>query len=177
MGVDVVGWGAEKDPAYRVEAHLTFELDTRSRTIGGVIPIPVEAITADKKMQWGELRLPVPSCEEQLLRGRLFEAAGRVLRELGFDGEVLRRWIRKVWPEEEKAMGGDLTVGEVPHGGNAIMRYFASKHQPPHLQVVSQMCADLAEEIDAVVPQGPEKSAGLRKLLEAKDCFVRAMLP
>lgn len=26
------------------------------------------------------------------------------------------------------------------------------------------------------VPPGPEVSAGLRKLLEAKDCFVRAAL-
>jgi hypothetical protein len=26
------------------------------------------------------------------------------------------------------------------------------------------------------LPDGPEKSAGLRKLLEAKDCFVRAKI-
>ena len=26
------------------------------------------------------------------------------------------------------------------------------------------------------LPDGPEKSAGLRKLLEAKDCMVRAAL-
>lgn len=27
-----------------------------------------------------------------------------------------------------------------------------------------------------VLPDGPELTAGLRKLLEAKDCFVRASL-
>jgi len=27
------------------------------------------------------------------------------------------------------------------------------------------------------LPKGAEKSAGMRKLLEAKDCFVRASLP
>ena len=35
----------------------------------------------------------------------------------------------------------------------------------------------LARELDAQLPDGAEKSAGLRKLLEAKDCFVRATLP
>ncbi|PRY56421.1 hypothetical protein B0I28_10970 [Glycomyces artemisiae] len=28
----------------------------------------------------------------------------------------------------------------------------------------------------AALPDGPELTAGLRKLLEAKDCFVRAAL-
>ena len=28
----------------------------------------------------------------------------------------------------------------------------------------------------SVLPEGAEKTAGLRKLLEAKDCFVRARL-
>ena len=27
--------------------------------------------------------------------------------------------------------------------------------------------------MEAELPDGPEKSAGMRKLLEAKDCFVR----
>jgi hypothetical protein len=30
--------------------------------------------------------------------------------------------------------------------------------------------------MDVVLPDGPEKSAGLRKLLEAKECFIRAKL-
>jgi hypothetical protein len=30
--------------------------------------------------------------------------------------------------------------------------------------------------MEAELPDGPEKSAGMRKLLEAKDCFVRAAL-
>jgi hypothetical protein len=47
---------------------------------------------------------------------------------------------------------------------------------PPKLQEVSEPIAHLAEAMDATLPDGPEKSAGLRKLLEAKDCFVRAKL-
>jgi len=45
------------------------------------------------------------------------------------------------------------------------------------MQTASAHCATLAKVIDDLVPDGPEKSAGLRKLLEAKDCFVRAAMP
>jgi hypothetical protein len=37
-------------------------------------------------------------------------------------------------------------------------------------------CLDLADTIVANMPDSPELTAGLRKLLEAKDCFVRASL-
>lgn len=57
-----------------------------------------------------------------------------------------------------------------------ILKYFAYSHLPAKLQGVSKPIGDLAEQLDATIPDGPEKSAGLRKLLEAKDCFVRASL-
>jgi len=59
---------------------------------------------------------------------------------------------------------------------NPIMKYFAFKHLPPHLQEISISIGLLAHEMNDGLPSGPEKSAGLRKLLEAKDCFVRAGL-
>jgi hypothetical protein len=37
----------------------------------------------------------------------------------------------------------------------------------------SMSCAMLAEVFVSEFPDGPELSAGLRKLLEARDCFVR----
>lgn len=57
-----------------------------------------------------------------------------------------------------------------------IARYFDFDHLPPHLAAVSQPCQHLAAEMIAALPDGPELTAGLRKLLEAKDCFVRAMV-
>jgi len=57
-----------------------------------------------------------------------------------------------------------------------IMKYFSYEHLPSRLQEVSEPIARVAEAMDTVLPDGPEKSAGLRKLLEAKDCFVRAKL-
>lgn len=44
------------------------------------------------------------------------------------------------------------------------------------LRETSEQCAALAEEMILSLPDGPELTAGLRKLLEAKDCFVRAAL-
>lgn len=58
-----------------------------------------------------------------------------------------------------------------------IMKYFAFAHLPEKLQEVSKPIGELAAKMDADIPDGAEKSAGLRKLLEAKDCLVRAILP
>lgn len=58
-----------------------------------------------------------------------------------------------------------------------IMRYFEALHLPPGLKSIADQCGDLARSMDAALPDGAEKVAGLRKLLEAKDCFVRANLP
>jgi hypothetical protein len=56
------------------------------------------------------------------------------------------------------------------------MKYFEYAHLPAHLQEVSKPIGEIAVEMDISLPDGPEKSAGLRKLLEAKDCLVRARL-
>jgi hypothetical protein len=58
----------------------------------------------------------------------------------------------------------------------AILRYFEAGHLPPHLREVSEPFQELAQRM-ATSLDGPELTAGLRKLLEAKDCFVRAALP
>lgn len=56
---------------------------------------------------------------------------------------------------------------------NQIMQYFEYAHLPEHLQQISKPVSDLAHQLNEQLPDGPEKSTGLRKLLEAKDCFVR----
>jgi hypothetical protein len=56
------------------------------------------------------------------------------------------------------------------------MKYFDYEHLPEKLQAVSKPIGDVARQMDEILPNGPEKSAGLRKLLEAKDCLVRAAL-
>lgn len=64
----------------------------------------------------------------------------------------------------------------------ALLKFFAYGHLPPRLQDVSKPFSDLAhlmvDNTGALAPgyglDGAEATAGLRKLLEAKDCFVRA---
>jgi hypothetical protein len=58
----------------------------------------------------------------------------------------------------------------------SILRYFEYAHLPEHLQAVSKPIGDLAQQMAETVPEGPELTTGLRKLLEAKDCLVRASL-
>jgi hypothetical protein len=81
-------------------------------------------------------------------------------------------------PLQEAATAAALEARDAfPIIGPPIMRYFACSHLPPKLRAVSQPFADLAIALCASTPPGAEQSAGLRKLLEAKDCFVRAALP
>lgn len=57
-----------------------------------------------------------------------------------------------------------------------MMQFFAYSHLPPHLQEISKPFSELAEQIVTTLPANAERTAGLRKLLEAKDCIVRAKL-
>lgn len=56
------------------------------------------------------------------------------------------------------------------------LKHFDYVHLPDRLQVVSKPFHDLAHKMVAEMQEGPELDAGLRKLLESKDCFVRAKL-
>lgn len=59
---------------------------------------------------------------------------------------------------------------------SAIMQYFGYDHLPSKLQGVSRQFKTLAWWIEDNLPDGPEKSVTLRKLLEAKDAAVRSAL-
>lgn len=57
-----------------------------------------------------------------------------------------------------------------------IIQYFTYDHLKPHLQETSRPICELARHLDATIPDSAEKTAGLRKLLEAKDSLIRASL-
>lgn len=57
-----------------------------------------------------------------------------------------------------------------------IAQWFTYAHLSGAAQVTSQACAELATAMVLTTPDSPELTAGLRKLLEAKDCFVRAAI-
>jgi hypothetical protein len=51
-------------------------------------------------------------------------------------------------------------------------KVFAYDHLPEPMRSTSKLCHDLAVRMIQRLDDGPELSAGLRKLREAKDCFV-----
>ena len=58
-----------------------------------------------------------------------------------------------------------------------IMRWFQFEHLPEgRPRYSSMLCRDLAVDMVQVNADSAELTAGLRKLLEAKDCFVRASI-
>lgn len=57
-----------------------------------------------------------------------------------------------------------------------MLQFFAYSHLPDHLQAVSKPFGELAQHLVTTLPMNAERTAGLRKLLEAKDCAVRALL-
>lgn len=57
-----------------------------------------------------------------------------------------------------------------------LLLYFGYSHLFEYLKEVSRPFYELAEMVDETLPGGSEKDACLRKLLEAKDCAVRAAL-
>jgi hypothetical protein len=63
--------------------------------------------------------------------------------------------------------------GHKPH---YLLQYFATGHLRGDLAEVSRPFGELAQALDRQLPGSPEKSVCMRKLLEAKDCAVRAAL-
>ncbi len=57
-----------------------------------------------------------------------------------------------------------------------IARWFDFNPQPEDLAVPQRACAVLAQEMVDGLPDGPELTAGLRKLLEARECFTRSAM-
>jgi ferritin-like protein len=57
-----------------------------------------------------------------------------------------------------------------------LVQFFKNDHLPGSLKDISDPFKYLASDIDNRLPDNPEKTTALRKLLEAKDCAVRALI-
>lgn len=64
----------------------------------------------------------------------------------------------------------------MPDEKEPILQFFRYGHLPPELQEVSQPFALQASLIVETIPRNPERTVALRKLLESKDCAVRALM-
>jgi hypothetical protein len=66
------------------------------------------------------------------------------------------------------------TIAPVP--AESLLQFFGYEHLPANLREVSKPFHDLAHDLVNCVPRNPERTVALRKLLEAKDCAVRACI-
>lgn len=57
-----------------------------------------------------------------------------------------------------------------------MLQFFAYELMPERLKAISMLFSCLAHDMVTKLPRNPERTAGLRKLLEAKDCAIRALL-
>jgi len=78
----------------------------------------------------------------------------------------------------EHELCGDFTAGATaaPIARDRLEQFFKYAHLPPNLQAVSKPFCELAAHIVDTLPKNPERTVALRKLLEAKDCAVRALI-
>jgi len=64
----------------------------------------------------------------------------------------------------------------ITESGERMLPYFRFGHLPAPLQLYSEPFAGVALAIVDMLPGSAERTVCLRKLLEAKDCAVRAAL-
>lgn len=68
-----------------------------------------------------------------------------------------------------------LVIPDMHPAARSMLQFFEYTHLPPHLQAASRPFCELAKTI-ATGPQNAETTVALRKLLEAKDAAVRAVI-
>ncbi len=92
------------------------------------------------------------------------------------DEKATAEWVREQDQKLREKVDPWAGARVFEDGAVTLRTFFEWGHLPPMLQVVSRPFAALADEILTVAPSA-ERTAGMRKLLEAKDCIVRAALP
>lgn len=90
--------------------------------------------------------------------------------------DMVCRYIAEKEAPTEKCAAGPSEGAKQTWAVEPMLQFFEYAHLPPHLANVSQPFGDLACKLVAALPRNPERTVALRKLLEAKDCAVRALL-
>lgn len=78
--------------------------------------------------------------------------------------------------DEEQTTELHAAIARYKASGEHIAQFFAYKHLPSELAAVSAPFCRMAVDILVAVPRNPERTVALRKLLEAKDAAVRAVV-
>lgn len=79
-------------------------------------------------------------------------------------------------PDQVVVRNSEVESTQTPPPADHIEQFFSYGHLPEPLADISKVICDAAQVMLTLCPRNPERTAGLRKLLEAKDCFVRAVV-
>lgn len=113
------------------------------------------------------------SIDGSIVRGKTRVHADDVQTFYVHSGQDLR--IHEVQSAEiEVEQNPNVDKGGAP--SDRMLQFFAWAHLPAHLQEVSRPFGEMAEWMVRMLPMNAERTVALRKLLEAKDCAVRARL-
>lgn len=107
--------------------------------------------------------------------GQAFDDSGNVLGEA--TGDTRAEVLAKLEAAHGKEAAEIRIQSAVDAASDPMLKFFQFDHLPVHLQAVSGNFCDIAHTIVAIVPRNAERTVALRKLLESKDCAVRALLP
>lgn len=83
-------------------------------------------------------------------------------------------WSPKAQADKDYRELRDFSVAELAQ--DHILQFFAWDHLPEYLKLVSRPFGLMARDIVETLPRNTERTVALRKLLEAKDAAVRAMV-
>ena len=114
-----------------------------------------------------------PEGEDQTVQGYLVEYTdGGKPNDNRHEGYI--SWSPKEQADKAYHEMRDFSEDEVKQ--DHILQYFAYGHLPEFLQSASRPFGVLARQIVETLPRNPERTVALRKLLEAKDAAVRALV-
>lgn len=78
--------------------------------------------------------------------------------------------------KQQPYVSQELDISDRHPATQQIARWFECEHLPPGPKAIARFSHELAWVMIGYLDDGPELTAGLRKLLEAKDCFVRSLI-
>lgn len=71
----------------------------------------------------------------------------------------------------------DLTEAlTIASGQDPVIQFFGVAHLQPAMRAISRPFAEQALRMFDTLPRNPERTVAFRKLIEAKDCAVRALI-
>ena len=123
-----------------------------------------------------DFRLRVSSCVET---GEVSDLRAYI-HPLDKSGETFDFCLAKVGEDIQIMSNPNVTKSDcmpgTPDQVEPLLQFFSYQHLPDHLQKISAPFGLLALDIVSLLPRNPERTVALRKLLEAKDCAVRALI-